>query len=79
MTLPEVSLAGFVLLPELKLLHFGSGGLWICEKVSDLEVCHRCAQPSKSIYDHRWVHVRDEAVRGDRITLKILKRNSVRI
>src|SRR6185312_1434674 len=74
MTLPEVSLAGFVLLPELKLLHFGSGGLWICEKVSQFEVCHRCAQPSRSVYDHRWVQVRDEAVRGDRITLKILKR-----
>lgn len=74
MTMPESRLTGFVLLPELKLLHFGANGFWICEKVSKLEVCHRCAQPSQSVYDHRWVHIRDEAVRGDQITLKILKR-----
>lgn len=77
MTLPEISLAGFVLLPELKLLQFGAGGLWLCEKVSDLEVCPRCAQPSRSVYDHRWVRIRDEAVRGDRVTLKILKRRFI--
>lgn len=74
MTLPELKVAEFVLLPELKLLHFGAGGLWTCEKVSELEVCPRCATPSKSVYDHRWVLIRDEAVRGDHITLKILKR-----
>lgn len=74
MTLPESKLTEFVLLPELKLLHFGSGGLWTCEKVSEFEVCPRCATPSHSVYDHRWVHIRDEAIRGDLLTLKILKR-----
>lgn len=74
MTLPESKLAEFVLLPELKLLHFGAGGLWVCEKVSELEVCPRCASPSRCVYDHRWVLIRDEMVRGDHIKLKILKR-----
>jgi transposase len=74
MTMPEMSLTDFVLLPELRLRHFGSNGLWLCEKVSDFEVCPRCANPSHSVYDHRWVSVRDEDVRGDHITLKVLKR-----
>lgn len=52
MTLPESKLSEFVLLPELKLLHFGCGGIWTCEKVSELEVCPRCATPSQSVYDH---------------------------
>jgi len=74
MITPETILTGFVLLPELKLLYFGSGGLWTCEKKSEAEVCPRCATLSKSVYDHRWVHIRDEAIHGDHITLKILKR-----
>lgn len=74
MILPSERLTEFVLLPETKLRHFGSNGLWLCEKVSEMEICRRCASPCKSIYDHRWVKVRDEAVRGDQITLKILKR-----
>lgn len=74
MTLPESKVAGFVLLPELKILHAGSDGLWLCEKISELEVCPRCASPSRSVYDHRWSTVRDEPLRGHKITLRILKR-----
>jgi transposase len=74
MTLPEIRIAGFVLLPELKLVHFGTDGLWLCEKISELEVCPRCAHPSRSVYDHRWVLIRDEPLRGFSIRLKILKR-----
>jgi transposase len=74
MTLPESKVAGFVLLPELKITHFGADGLWLCEKRSEFEVCPRCATPSHSIYDHRWVNVRDEPLRGHRLTLRILKR-----
>lgn len=77
MTLPEARVAGFVLLPELKLVHFGTDGLWVCEKVSDLEVCPRCATPSHAVYDHRFVRVRDEPLRGDAVTLKILKRRFI--
>lgn len=74
MTLPELRVAGLILLPELKMLHFGTDGLWLCEKVSELEVCPRCAHSSRAIYDHRWITVRDEPVRGFSVTLKILKR-----
>ncbi len=74
MTLPESKIAGFVLLPELKILHFGSDGLLLCEKVSEFEVCPRCASPCRTIYDHRWVIVRDESIRNLHIRLKILKR-----
>lgn len=74
MTLPELKVAGLVMLPEVKITHVGGDGLWLCEKVSDLEVCPRCAQPSSVIYDHRWVRIRDEPLRAKAITLKILKR-----
>lgn len=74
MTLPESKVAGLVLLPELKITHYGSDGLWLCVKESELEVCPRCAQPSRSVYDHRWVKLRDEPLRGHRIVLKVLKR-----
>jgi transposase len=77
MALPESKIAGLVLLPELKILHFSSDGLWLCEKISEFEVCPRCAQPSRSVYDHRWVCVRDEPVRGYGVRLKILKRRFI--
>ncbi len=72
--MPEQRLAAFVLLPELKFTRFGTDGLLLCEKDSEFEVCPKCAQISKSTYDHRWVKVRDEPLRGKSITLKILKR-----
>lgn len=72
--MPESKIAKFVLLPELKIKHFGTDGLWICEKESAFEVCPRCATPSKSIYDHRWVEVRDQPLRQMQVRLKILKR-----
>lgn len=74
MTMPEIRVTGLVLLPELKITHFGSDGLWICEKHSEFEVCPRCATPSYVVYDHRWITVRDEPLRAYHITLKILKR-----
>lgn len=74
MTLPESRITNFVLLPETKIQSFGSNGLWVCEKISNFEVCPRCAAPSAVIYDHRWVNIRDEPIRGDAISLKILKR-----
>jgi transposase len=72
--MPEIRVTGLVLLPELKITHFGSDGLWICEKHSEFEVCPRCATPSYVVYDHRWITVRDEPLRAYHITLKILKR-----
>ena len=43
-------------------------------KRSKQEVCRRCASLCKSIYDHRWVSLRDEPVRGKLIFLKVLKK-----
>jgi transposase len=74
MTLPESKLADFILLPELNLKHCGSDGLWLCEKYSDFEICIRCAEPCSSVYDHRWVKIRDQPIYNRKITLKILKR-----
>src|SRR5256885_620515 len=70
----EQRITNFLLLPELKLKHFGSDGLILCEKESEAEVCPKCATLCKTLYDHRWVHIRDEPIRQLRITLKIMKR-----
>jgi hypothetical protein len=67
-------ISNFVLLPELKLIHFGGDGLILCEKESEEEYCPKCAEKSRQTYDHRWVTIRDEPVRRREITLRILKR-----
>ena len=74
MTMSSERIANFLLVPELKLKHFGSDGLILCEKESQIEVCPKCATACRSVYDHRWVQIRDEPLRQLRITLKILKR-----
>lgn len=74
MTMSNERIANFLLLPELKLKHFGSDGLILCEKESEIEVCPKCAIPCSSVYDHRYAKIRDESIRQLRITLKILKR-----
>lgn len=38
------------------------------------EVCPRCAHPSSSVYDHRYVTLKDEPMRRSVITLRIKKR-----
>lgn len=74
MTQPESKIAAYVLLPELKLIRFGADGICLCQKVSEAEVCPRCATLSHAVYDHRWVKLKDEPLRGRKVTLKILKR-----
>ena len=68
----------FLLLPELKLLKFGrdrSGRKHQqAEKISDFEVCPKCATPSKSVYDRRWVRAHDAPILGNQVWLHILKR-----
>jgi transposase len=44
------------------------------EKTSEMEVCPRCAKPSRSIYDRRWVRIRDANLRQRRVWLRIRKR-----
>ena len=75
--MPHLTLARHVLTKELRLTYVKKlerGSLFYCEKVSDFEVCPKCATPSKSIYDRRQVTVRDAPIRGKFVTLKIKKR-----
>ena len=52
----------------------GGGVELYAEKVSDMEVCPKCATPSRSVYDRRWVTLRDEPLRGAHVMLLIRKR-----
>jgi transposase len=76
--MPESRLARFVLLPELKLTRMmkesASQGRIECEKQATLEVCPRCATPSLSTYDHRFVRVIDAPLRDKTTYLVIRKR-----
>lgn len=77
--MPETMLLRHLLLPELKLT-----STWRkpktktiaveADKVSDLEVCPRCATASSAVYDHRTVRVRDTPVRGVAVRLLVRKR-----
>jgi len=71
-------LSRYLVLPELLLLKVRAarhGGTELfAEKVSPMEVCPRCATPSKSVYDRRWVRLRDEPLRGGHVTLWVRKR-----
>ena len=65
--MPPETLTRYLLLPELRLLKieradFG-GVSFFAEKTSAFEVCPRCATLSRSVYDHRWVKLRDDPIR----------------
>lgn len=77
----EDSFSRYLVLPELRLLKaqpLGRGGLGgtelVAEKESTLEVCPRCATPTKSVYDHRWVRLKDDPLRGRQTFLRVRKR-----
>jgi transposase len=77
----EDSFSRYLLLPELRLLEtraFGKDGLGgtelVAEKVSAMEVCPRCATPSTSVYDRRWVRLKDEPLRLRQTILSVRKR-----
>jgi transposase len=76
--MPEWSLAQQFMLPEMRLLRARRGPRggqdWLVEMTSVMEVCPRCATPSRSVYDRRWVTVRDEPVRGAELRFIIRKR-----
>lgn len=67
-----------MLLPELQLVRVqrsqGRGWQLFAEKTSHVEVCPKCATPSRGVYDHRWVRLRDDPIRGDELILTIRKR-----
>jgi transposase len=75
------SVVRYLLLPELELLdarpagpHGREGTEFFAEKRSELEVCPKCATPSRSVYDHRWVKLKDEPLRTRSVTLYVRKR-----
>ncbi len=76
--MPPESLSRYLLLPELRLLENrkseAGGVLLFAEKVSEFEVCPKCATPCRSVYDTRWVKLRDDPIRGDDTVLWVKKR-----
>lgn len=71
-------IAQSLLLPEQRLLDArqvrkGKVELY-AENTSEFEVCPKCARPSRSVYDRRWVRVRDEPIRTRSVILHIHKR-----
>ncbi len=77
--MPESILIRRLLLPELHLANAsqrpGRRTLVIhAEKRSAMEVCPRCANPSRSTYDHRTVSLHDAPVRGLNVRLEVKKR-----
>lgn len=74
---PGAKLPQFFVMKELNLIatrRLGGGHLWICEKKrSRGEVCPRCAELATARSGVAWTTVRDEAVRGMSITLRIKK------
>jgi len=72
------NLAHFIVHPELKILRWERCGTAYsearCEKTSPGEVCRRCAKLSTSIYDRRWVRIKDAPIRNTSVRLVIRKR-----
>ena len=75
--MPESSLIKFFILPELKFIRSEGVSRIFCEKTSSFEVCPRCATPSHSVYDHRWVKLKDAPLRQLNPVLVILKRRFI--
>ena len=76
--MPHRHLSRFILLPELKLESWaksapGSNSC-VARKISSVEVCPRCANPSKTVYDTRRVSLRDSPMRGTDVLLTVVKR-----
>lgn len=72
--MPSSTLINFFLLPELKFIRQEGVSRIFCEKSSKFEVCPKCATPSKTVYDHRLVKIKDEPIRQVLPCLVILKR-----
>ena len=72
------TLSRLLFLPDLSLTRIATqnrnSAEYHLDKVSEFEVCPKCAKPSKATYDHRSVRIKDEPVRGKAVTLVIRKR-----
>ena len=72
--MPDQTITKFLLLPELKLIRCDGVQRIFCEKTSENEVCPKCATLAHTVYDHRWVTIKDEPLRQHIPHLIILKR-----
>ncbi len=77
--MPGDNLIRGLLLPDLELTHSffrkdRGTNLLEAKKTSAMEVCPRCATPSKTLYDRRLVRVRDAPIRDKAVTLTVHKR-----
>ena len=66
-----------LLLPDLrfvKMKQINQTRVIYCEKVSEFEVCPKCASKSSSVYDHVNVTIKDAPLRDKPVILKIRKR-----
>ena len=77
--MPNQTLAQRFLLPELRLTSVtwrrSAATLHLhAETHASMEVCPRCATPSRKVYDHRTVHLKDAPVHGKLIVLHVKKR-----
>lgn len=76
--MPSEKLSQFLLLPELKLVSVRTEdkirAIYEVQKQSKFEVCPKCATKASSVYDRRYVQVKDAPIRGKFVSLKILKR-----
>jgi len=79
--MPESSLAQMYLLPEMELIRVGRGPTgatdFVVRMTSDREVCPKCATVSRSVYDRRWVTIKDEPMRRTAVRLLIHKRRFI--
>lgn len=75
---PSENLSRFIFDSELRILgHWQQSKFktfYKVEKVSDFEVCPKCATICRSVHDRRWVRVQDAPIRGAGIYLMIRKR-----
>ncbi|MEI8347701.1 MAG: transposase family protein [Pseudomonadota bacterium] len=77
--MPHEHVINDLLLPELKLIKViptirPKYRIYQVEKVSEFEVCPKCATPSKTVYDHVSMTARDTPLRNKTVILKIRKR-----
>ena len=75
--MPMTRLAKLTLLDELEFIAFHKTKSHLrveARKVSKFEVCPKCATPSSSAYDSRWVRLKDAPIRGKRVVLVVKKR-----
>ncbi|MFN8371190.1 MAG: ISL3 family transposase [Bacteriovoracaceae bacterium] len=76
--MPKLDFTHSLQLPELKIgkfYHSNKNTLTFdLFKQSDFEVCPKCASPSKTIYDHVSIQVKDSPIRNRHVLLNIKKR-----